>query len=57
MENIHILHAELEELQKKYWHCFNNWDCDEDLEKIQRHIEELKHKLSLEEVNTLELAK
>ena len=34
METTDILHAELEELKKKYWQCFNNWECDEDLEKI-----------------------
>jgi hypothetical protein len=55
MENIHILHAELEELQKKYWHCFNNWHCDEDLEKIQFEIEELKYRLSFESSKASEL--
>ena len=48
METINILHAELEELQRKYWHCFNNWECDENLEKMQYEIEELKYKLSFE---------
>jgi hypothetical protein len=48
MQRIHTLYAELEELQKKYWQCFNNWECDEDLEKIQYQIEELKYKLSIE---------
>jgi hypothetical protein len=48
METIHIIEAELEELKKKYWQCFNNWDCDEDLQKIQYQIEELKYKLSVE---------
>lgn len=48
METIHLLEAELEELQKKYWQCFNNWNCDEDLEKIQCNIEELKYRLSVE---------
>lgn len=32
----------------KYWRCFNNWDCREDLEKIECRIEELKYKISLE---------
>ena len=41
-----MLQAELEELQRKYWQCFNNWDCEEDLEKIYCQIEELKYKLS-----------
>lgn len=49
METIQTLHAELEELKKRYWHCFNNWDCNEDLEKIQCEMEELKYKLSVEE--------
>jgi len=48
MERTDILQSELEELQKKYWHCFNNWDCDEDLEKIHCRIEELKYKLAFE---------
>ncbi|MBC7826458.1 MAG: hypothetical protein H7122_01830 [Chitinophagaceae bacterium] len=52
MENTDTLHAELEELQKKYWRCFNNWDCDEDLEKMQSNIEELKYRLSLGSVAT-----
>jgi hypothetical protein len=47
METTDKLHAELEELQKKYWQCFNNWECDEDLEKIYFQIDELKHKLSI----------
>lgn len=48
METTDILHAELEELQKKYWQCFNNWDCNEDLEKMHCQIEELKYKLSMD---------
>lgn len=52
MENTDKLQAELEELQRKYWKCFNNRDCDEDLEKIQCNIEELKYKLSLESGKT-----
>lgn len=48
MDIIHTLHAELEDLQTKYWRCFNNWDCREDLEKIECRIEELKYKISLE---------
>ena len=55
METTHMLHAELEELQKKYWRCFNNWDCNEDLEKIQHDIEELKYKLSQEPSKALKL--
>jgi len=47
MKTTDILHAELEELQKKYWQCFNNWECDEDLGKIYCQIEELKYKLSI----------
>ena len=56
METIDILQAELEELQKKYWNCFNNWHCDDDLEKLSGQIEELSYKLSLEgsEVATVE---
>ena len=46
METTDILHAELEELQKRYWQCFNNWHCEEDLEKIYCQIEELKYRLS-----------
>ena len=52
MENTDMLHAELEELQRKYWKCFNNWDCEEDLEKIQCYIEKLRYKLSLESSET-----
>ena len=48
METLDTLHAELEDLRKKYWHCFNNWDCDEDLEKIYCRMEEVRHKLSVE---------
>jgi hypothetical protein len=48
MERIDTLYAELEELRKKYWQCFNNWECDEDLEKIEYKIEELNYKLSIE---------
>lgn len=48
METTDMLQAELEELQRKYWQCFNNWDCEEDLEKIYCQIEELKYKLSLD---------
>ena len=48
MEIIDTLHAELEDLQKKYWRCFNNWDCDEDLEKLQMRMEEIKYKLTIE---------
>ena len=55
METINILHAELEELKRKYWHCFNNWECNEDLEKIQCEIEELKYKLSFESSKASEL--
>lgn len=47
MQTTDMLHAELEELEKKYWRCFNNWYCDEDLEKIYCQIEELKYKLSI----------
>lgn len=47
MKTTDTLHAELEELQKKYWQCFNNWHCEEDLEKIHCEIEELKHRLSI----------
>lgn len=47
MQNTDMLEAVLEELQQKYWKCFNNWDCEDDLEKIQCDIEELKYKLSL----------
>ena len=47
MRTTDMLQAELEELQNKYWQCFNNWHCDEDLEKIYCQIEELKHKLSI----------
>lgn len=54
MQPIDILHAEIEELQKRYWHCFNNWDCDEDLEKIHSRIEALKYRLSLESSKTPE---
>jgi hypothetical protein len=54
MKTTHMLHAELEELQKRYWCCFNNWDCNEDLEKIQHEIEELKYKLSQEPSKSLE---
>jgi hypothetical protein len=48
MEIIDTLYAELEDLQKRYWHCFNNRDCDEDLEKIHYRMEEIKYKLSVE---------
>jgi hypothetical protein len=48
METTDMLQAELEELQKRYWQCFNNWDCDEDLEKIYCQMEELKYKLSID---------
>ena len=48
METTDMLHAELEELQKKYWQCFNNWECDEGLEKIYCQIEEIKHRLSID---------
>ena len=54
METTDILHAELEELKKKYWECFNNWECDEDLEKIYCQIEELKYKLSPKPVKKME---
>ena len=54
METTDMLHAELEELQKKYWQCFNNWECDEDLEKIYCQIEELKYKLSPGPVKKME---
>lgn len=47
MKTTDILHAELEELQKKYWRCFNNWECEEDLQRIYCQIEELKHRLSI----------
>lgn len=47
MKTTDTLHAELEELQKKYWQCFNNWHCEEDLEKIYCEIEELKYRLSI----------
>ena len=47
MKTTDILRAELEELQKKYWRCFNNWECEEDLEKIHCQIEELKYRLSI----------
>ena len=47
MKTTDILHAELEELQKKYWRCFNNWECEEDLERIYCQIEELKYRLSI----------
>lgn len=56
METTDILHAELEELEKKYWQCFNNWHCNEDLEKIYCQIDELKYKLSIglsKEINNL----
>lgn len=51
MDTIHVLHAELEELKKKYWHCFNNWDCDESLGKIECQIEAVKYKLSVAEAS------
>ncbi len=54
METTDILHAELEELQKKYWRCFNNWECEEDLEKIYCQMEELKHKLSIGTLKEME---
>lgn len=47
MKTTDILHAELEELQKKYWRCFNNWECEEELEKMYCQIEELKYRLSI----------
>ncbi len=47
MQTTDTLHAELEELQKRYWQCFNNWHCEEDLEKIYCEIEELKYRLSI----------
>ena len=56
METIYMFEAEIEELQKKYWQCFNNWDCEEDLEKIQCAIEELRYKLSLESSQALEIS-
>jgi hypothetical protein len=55
MENIYMLEAEIEELQKKYWQRFNNWYCEEDLEKIQCAIEELRYKLSLESSQAVEI--
>ncbi|HKH60248.1 MAG TPA: hypothetical protein VKA49_05425 [Flavitalea sp.] len=54
METTDILHAELEELQKKYWQCFNNWECEDDLEKIYCQIEELKYKLSIRPVKHMD---
>ena len=48
METTDILQAELEELQKSYWRCFNNWECEESLEKIYCQIEELKYRLAIE---------
>lgn len=54
METTDILHAELEELQKKYWQCFNNWDCEEDLAKIYCQIEELQYKLSTGSVKQMD---
>ena len=54
METTDMLHAELEELQKKYWQCFNNWMCEEDLVKIYAQIEELKYRLSIGPVKQME---
>ncbi len=52
MKTVDLLQSELEELQKKYWQCFNNWDCDEDLEKLLCQMDELKYKLSIESSKT-----
>jgi hypothetical protein len=57
METTDILQAELEELRKKYWQCFNNWECEDDLEKIYCHIEELKYKLSVRPVKHMDQLK
>jgi hypothetical protein len=55
METTHLLEAEIEELQRKYWQCFNNWECEEDLEKIQWRIGELHYKLSVESSKAIEV--
>lgn len=47
MYDAHSLEAEIDELERKYWLCFNNYECDDDLEKLQSNIERLKFLLSL----------
>ena len=49
-----MLQAELEEVKMKYWQCFNNWECDENLEKIYCQIEELNYRLAIEASSEME---
>lgn len=48
MNDTHYLEAEIEELERKYWLCFNNHECEEDLEKIQCNIERLQFLVTME---------
>lgn len=50
MQYVDVLREELEELRTKYWNCYNNYDCEEDLEKIQYEIERLRYAVAREEM-------
>ena len=50
MQYVDVLREELEELRTKYWNCYNNYDCEEDLGKIQYEMERLRYAVAREEM-------